>query len=219
MSALRWAAVPVIAGVLTSNAALASAQGSPPPAVPAPAPAAAPTTDPSPAPTTDPSATPAPPVSTPAGGGEDHPTDDNGDHHDGSAPGTVYYVTTTTTTTTTNVNAPITVVTAPISTTLGASNPARAAGRLVLNLGSCARRRPLARTYRVRRARVRLARNATLVVRLNGRRVAALRVPSAARRRHRPRGVALRVHLAPNGMLTIRRPSGRIMAVQGCNPN
>ena len=217
MSALRWAAVPVIAGVLTSNAALASAQDSPPPAVPAPAPSAAPTTDPSPAPATDPSATPAPPVSTPADGGEDHPTGDSGDHHDGPAPGTVYYVTTTTTTT--NVNAPITVVTAPINTTLDASNPARAAGRLVVNLGGCARRRPLARSYRVRRARVRLARNATLVVRLNGRRVASLRVPSAARQRHRARGVALRVHLAPDGMLTIRRPAGRIMAVQGCNPD
>jgi hypothetical protein len=68
---------------------------------------------------------------------------------------------------------------------------------------------------RVRRAHVRLARNATLVVRVNGKNVTALRIPSAARH---PHGVALRLRLAPSGVLTIRRPSGRVLAVQGCTP-
>jgi hypothetical protein len=191
MSALRWAAVPVLAGVLSSHAALASAQEPPPVPVATPTPAQA----------------PAP--------GADQPADGDEEHHD--APSTVYYVTTTTTTTTTNVNAPVTVVTAPIGDPVGGTFDRPAAGRLVVNLGRCARRTPLRPSFRVRRARVRLAENATLVVRLNGRRVASLRVPSAPRFRRRARPVALRVHLAPNGMLTIRRPSGRLMTMQGCS--
>jgi hypothetical protein len=75
---------------------------------------------------------------------------------------------------------------------------------------------PTAQRDRVRRANVRLAQNASLVVRVNGRHVTTLRLPSGARRR--ARGVALRLRLAPSGMLTIRRPSGRVLAIQGCTP-
>jgi hypothetical protein len=125
----------------------------------------------------------------------------------------VTYVTTITTTTTT-VNAPITVVAAPITTTI---NNATGGGsrRLVLYLSGCGRS-PIGQRDRGRKAHVRLAPNATLLVRVNGRRVASLRLPSSTQRH--PRGVALRLRLAPNGTLTIRRPSGRVMAVQGCAP-
>ena len=184
MSGRRWAALPVIVGVLTGNVALAAADVSPAPS-------------PTPEPTD-----PAPAAETPLGN---------------------YYVTTVTTTTTI-INAPITVITAPISTTMdtvrnlpGALDRGGIAARerFVINLSGCGRQgRPALR--RARRANIRLARNASLVVRVNGKRVTALRLPDGSRR-HR-RGVALRVRLAPNGMLTIRRPSGRILSVQGCSP-
>jgi hypothetical protein len=32
------------------------------------------------------------------------------------------------------------------------------------------------------------------------------------------RGVALQLRLSRGGMLTIRRPSGRVLSVQGCTP-
>jgi hypothetical protein len=195
MSALKWAALPVVAaGVLTGNVPFAAADEPAPP--PAPRPAAAPALPsvpslPTPAP--EPSATPTP---------EPAP-----------AAGSVVYLTTVTTTTTT-VNAPITVVAAPITTTLNTTSSTdrmQARERLVMDLTGCgrARRRP---GGGVRHAHVRLARDAILVVRVNRRRVATLRLPSTAGRR------ALRVRLAPNGMLSIRRPSGRLLAVQGCTP-
>ena len=181
--------MPVIVGVLTGNVALAAADVSPATPAPTPSPAPDPTTD------------PAPPETGPAN-----------------------YVTTVTTTTTI-VNAPITVVAAPITTTInairnlpGGWSPVAARERLVIDLRGCGGapgRSAAPRRTVVRRAKVRLARDASLVVRVNGRRVTALRLP-ADTSRHRRRGVALRLRLAKNGMLTIRRPSGRILAVQGC---
>jgi hypothetical protein len=198
MSALRWAAVPVIAGALTGSVAVAAANEPPP----------APTPTPTPTPTTpvaspDPSATPEPAESpTP------EPTPDP------PATGTVVYLTTvTTTTTTTNVNAPITVVAAPITTTLNNKTAPAARERFVMYLTGCGRPGQSAQG-RVRYQRVRLGSNATLVVKVNGKPVATLRVPANARRG----GQMLRLRLAPNGRLTIRRPSGRILAVQGCTP-
>lgn len=193
MSGRRWAALPVIVGVLTGNVALAAADVSP--ATPAP----------TPSPTPEPTTAPVPP-DTALGN---------------------YYVTTVTTTTTI-INAPITVVTAPISTTVntlpnlpgalgrgGIGNPIGARERFVINLSGCGRQaRPT--PGRARRANIRLGRNASLVVRVNGKRVTALRLPAGSQR-HR-RGTALRLRLAANGMLTIRRPSGRILSVQGCTP-
>jgi hypothetical protein len=189
MSALRWAAVPLIVGVLTGNAAVAAADEPPP----TPEPTATPTPEPTATPTPEPTATPPTP-----------------------------YVTTVTTTTTI-VNAPITVVAAPITTTIntttGGNTDGGAREQLVLNLRGCGGPggwSPVTQRDRVRRANVRLARNASLVVRVNGRHVTTLRLPATARRH--ARGVALRLRLAPSGMLTIRRPSGRILAVQGCTP-
>lgn len=202
MSALRWATVPVLAGVLTGNIASAAANQQPdPPPTSAPAAAQDPT-----APTTDPAAPPEPDPSAPA-------------------PDSVTYVTTITTTTTT-INAPIIVVAAPITTNLNTSNSTSTSGpnatngklareRVVMNLKGCGepgRQTPARPTDRVRYAHVRLARDATLVVRVNGKQVATLRLPTDAQHR------ALRLRLAPNGMLSIQRPSGRVLAVQGCTP-
>jgi hypothetical protein len=189
MSALRWAAVPLVAGVLTGNVAVAAADEPPPAPTPTPTPTATP--DPTSTPTPESDATPLP-----------------------SETGSVVYLTTVTTTTTI-VNAPITVVAAPITTTINPTTSPTA--RLVLNLRGCGGpggRSPTA--PHIERAHVRLARNASLVVRVNGRRVTTLRLPATAQRH--ARGVALRLRLAPSGMLTIRRPSGRILAVQGCTP-
>ena len=191
MSALRWAAVPLVVGVLTGNGAVAAAD------------------EPHPAPTPTPAATPEPP--TP----EHTPAANKPEHHPATgtpADGVVY---TTVTTTTTIVNAPITVVAAPITTTINGSDStggAQARQRFVLNLTGCGE--PAA--PRVGRAQVRLARDASLIVRVNGRQVTAFRLPATAPRH--ARGVALRLRLAPSGMLTIRRPSGRVLAVQGCTP-
>jgi hypothetical protein len=152
--------------------------------------------EPPPAPTPTPAATPEPPnpEHTPAA----------------STPEGSPYLTTVTTTTTI-VNAPITVVAAPITTTINGSDP-QARQRFVLNLTGCGG--PAA--PRVGRAQVRLGRDASLVVRVNGRPVTTFRLPATAQRH--ARGVALRLRLAPSGMLTIRRPSGRVLALQGCTP-
>jgi hypothetical protein len=199
MSALKWAAVPVLAGVLYGNVAIAAADEPAPPPTSAPAAAADPT------PTPDPTATPTPePTPMPSEPGT----------------GSVVYLTTVTTTTTT-VNAPIIVVAAPITTTLNTtSTGTNSTGgskreRFVMDLTGCAGPRPgspVPPPKRVRYAHVRLARDATLVVRVNRRQVATLRLPSTARHR------TLRLRLAPNGMLSIHRPSGRVLAVQGCIP-
>jgi hypothetical protein len=187
--------LPVIVGVLTGNVALAAADVSPATPVPTPSP------------TPEPAATPTLPVPPPTGPGS--------------------YVATVTTTTTI-VNAPITVVAAPITTTINSMTRGNGSGgsdrnppleRLVIDLTGCGAaggRAPVAPRQRVRRAKHRLGRNASLVVRVNRRRVTTLRLPSSSR--DRARGVALRLRLAANGMLTIRRPSGRVLAVQGCTP-
>jgi hypothetical protein len=198
MSALRLAAVPVLAGMLAVNAAPVAAADEP-----APTPAPTPTPTPSasdPTAIAVPEATPIPPVT-----------------------GTNVYITTTTTTTTI-VNAPITVVAAPITTktnnsTSGGTDGQAAGQRIVMDLTGCGegdRPSQLATSHRVRRAQVRLAPNATLIIRVNGKRVTSLRLPSPASRR--ARGVALRLSLARDGMLTIRRPSGLVAAVQACVP-
>jgi hypothetical protein len=200
MSGLRWAAVPVIAGALTGSVAVAAANEPPPAPTPTPTP-----TPTAPLTSSDPAAAPEPGESpTP----EPEPTPDTG---------TVVYLTTvTTTTTTTNVNAPITVVAAPITTTLNSPSTPAARERFVMYLTGCGRSGHASPTRqdRVRYDRVRLRSNATLVVKVNGRQVAALQVPANARRG----GQMLRLRLAPNGRLTIRRPSGRVLAVQGCTP-
>jgi hypothetical protein len=197
MSAAKWAALPAItAGLLTGEVAVATA--------------AEPVPTPTPTPALTPTSTPA---STDAPAVPDPPTPDI----PAVSSGTVVYLVTTTTTTTI-VNAPITVVAAPITTTVNNTTPAASQPpvlrpqRLVLDLTGCGQ--ATAPSPLPRRARVRLARNAQLVVRVNHRRVAALQLPS-----HGRRGVPLRVRVARNGMLTIRRPSGRIVSVQGCSPN
>jgi hypothetical protein len=199
MSALRWAAVPVIAGALTGSVAVAAAAEPPPAPTPTPTPTtpvAAPDPTAAPEPTASPTPEPTPAPDPPAG--------------------TVVYLTTvTTTTTTTNVNAPITVVAAPITTTLNRTTDPAARERFVMYLTGCGRPgQSGAAQDRVRSQRVRLGSNATLVVKVNGKPVATLQVPATARRG----GQMLRLRLAPNGRLTIRRPSGRVLAVQGCTP-
>lgn len=192
MSALTWAAIPVIAGVLTTHAAPAAANDPAPPPPPAPTPAPA-ATDPTPEP-----ATPATPEPEPA-------------------PNAPMYVTTITTTTTT-INAPIIVVAAPITTNLNTTTTSGPDGRplrerVMIDLTGCGRpATPAEPRDPDGTARVRLARDATLVVRVNRKPVATLRLPSNARHR------ALRLRLAPDGRLSIHRPSGRVLAVQGCTP-
>jgi hypothetical protein len=219
-TALRWAAVPaVVAGVIAGNVSLAAAQEPPPaptPPGPPPTPTAAPTTpDPAPAPlpTSETPTSETPTSETPTG--ETPTAEEPTPTPPAPGTGTVTY-NTTVTTTTTEVNAPITLVAAPITPT---SDPGGAPERLVMYLTGCGgsgHRSQAARHERVRDARLRLDRNAILVVRVNGRRVATLRLPSTGHQR--ARGNALRVRLAPNGMLTIRRPSGRVLAVRGCTP-
>jgi outer membrane biosynthesis protein TonB len=233
MSAFRWTAVPVVAiGVLAGNVGFAAADELPAAATPTPAPAAdpTPTLTPTPVPGLDPTPTPIPtPIPS-------------------VVTGTVIYVTTITTTTTivsapiTVIAAPITTTintttsnasnstssnsstdsassNSASSNTSAGTNREPAAERFVINLKGCGAAgggSPTAARTRVRRAKLHLARNASLVVRVNGRRVTTLHLPSTTQRH--PRGVALRLRLSASGMLTIRRPSGSVLAVQGCVP-
>jgi cytoskeletal protein RodZ len=197
MSAIRWAALPVIAGVLSGPVAVAAADE------PAPTPTPTPTTTPSPSAT--PSPTPTPTTNT-------------------AGESIVYITTITTTVTTTIVNAPITVIAAPVTTTInhptngsGHHDAGRARRRVVLNLSGCGQAPLSAAAPRRGQARVRLARNAVLLVRVNGKQVTAVRPPSAEAGDH-SRRVPLRLRVAPNGILTIRRPSGHVMSVRGCTP-
>lgn len=186
MSVIRWAAVPVLAGALAGNVALAAADE----------PAPTPTPTPAPTPSATDPAEPTPP----------------------SVTGSDIYITTTTTTTT--VNAPITVVAAPITTTTNnttSNTTGEEAGRVVMDLTGCGRGNggsPTATRGRPRFSRVRLARDATLVIRVNGKRITTLRLPTPSR----ARTVALRVRLARDGTLTVRRPSGLVLAVPACAP-
>jgi hypothetical protein len=212
MHRLRWALVPAVAGVLAGNVAVAAANDVPP--APTPTPTAGPSPTPTltpaptlPTPTLTPTLTPVPGVAIP------------------TPPPWVFDVTTITTTTTI-VNAPITVVAAPITTTITnttptGDTPARAWQRVQVYLHGCGRGAaqpggaPSATTRaQVRHAQMRLTRNATLVVRVNGRRVATLQIP----RSHGRHGIPVRVRLAPDGVLTIRRPSGQVLETQGCTP-
>ena len=58
---------------------------------------------------------------------------------------------------------------------------------------------------------MRLAPQAQLVVRVNGRQVASLGLPAGRDK------VALRVRLGKDGRLTIARPSGQILDVPACS--
>jgi hypothetical protein len=156
----------------------------------------------------------------------------------------IYIITVTTTTTTTAINAPITWIAAPITTNVSnanattdttannvnsstagttagtpASNGANAAGgQTELSLSGCGRRAK-ARSARgnavIQTARIRVPSDAQLAVRVNGKSVGNLRLDPGARK---ARGIPLRVELAASGMLTVYRPSGRILRVQACTP-
>jgi hypothetical protein len=223
MAALRWTAVAAVSGVLAGHAGPAAAQE----------PVPTPTATPVPTPTATPTATPTPlpvPVPPPP-----------------AVAGTVIYIiTVTTTTTTTAINAPITWVAAPITTNVSntsatndttannvnGSNPGTQAsngagggagagaapGQTELNLRGCGRR-ARARSARgkavIQTARIRIPSDAQLAVRVNGKSVGNLRLDPGARQ---TRGIPLRVELAANGVLTVYRPSGRILRVQACTP-
>jgi hypothetical protein len=227
--------VPVLVGALAGNVALAPADE----AAAEPTPAPAPTPTPVPVPVTVPAPVPIPPGVAPVVTSTSTPTPEPTPP---AVPpvgaGSVVYVTTITTTTTI-VNAPITVVAAPITTTNNSTTssttstnnstssgtsgkttgraPREATARFVTNLTGC-RREALppttAKRVPLERAQVRLAPNATLVVRVNGKPVTTVRLPPAAGRS--PRRVALRLRLGRDGKLSIRRPSGLVVAMQAC---
>jgi hypothetical protein len=148
------------------------------------------------------------------------------------------------TTTTTTVAAPITVVAAPITTSnttnmapagagaltgagagaaAGALNPAPSSrpGLLVVNLRGCAAPARAAKDTTRRpatgRAQVRLPRDTTLVVRVNGRRVSTLQLDGGRGPAAKP--LPLRLTLRRDGTLTVRRPSGQVLLTQGCAAN
>jgi hypothetical protein len=122
------------------------------------------------------------------------------------------------TTTTTAINAPITWVDAPIttSTNTGASTPpsdlstsgSGRGARLEVNLTGCGKPAPAA----AQRAQIRLPDSATLLVRVNGKRVGTIQLPAGRR------GVPLRLLLDAGGTLTVRRPSGGVLRVRACTP-
>jgi hypothetical protein len=213
MAARRWTMVAAVTGALAWHAPSAGAQ------------------EPVPTPTPTPTPTPVPvPIPTPP-----------------AVAGTVVYIiTVTTTTTTTAINAPITWVAAPITTnvnnasttngttatnvnntsaatttpatgtTNGAANPG--GGQTELSLRGCTRRargRATRKDAAIQTARIRVPSDAQLVVNVNGKPVGNLRLDSGARR---ARNIPLRVKLAADGVLTVHRPSGRILRVQACTP-
>lgn len=174
---------------------------------------------------TDPSPTPTP---TPAPSGLPELPDVAGS--------VIYVVTVTTTITTTTVTAPITVVAAPITTTVNntTSNttnsstnsssqtaaPApgaqaeRSRGRMEINLRGCRRDAAGARFARMQ-TQMRLPRGTQLVVRVNGRQVGVLDLGAGANATAKP--VPLRIRVQRDGMLSIWRPSGRVLTTQGCS--
>jgi outer membrane biosynthesis protein TonB len=223
MPALRWAAAAAVVGVLAGDVALAAADPPPEPTPTAtPTPTTTPAATPTPTPTTTPTATPTPvvpfPTVTPV------------------ASGTTIYVMTVTTTTT-EINAPITWVAAPITTTVsntsatngtttntvagsGAVPPATlvrtgsgSAAKLEVDLSGCGATGRSTKTKQQvspQRAQLRLPQSGTLVVRVNGKRVGSLQLPSTER------GVPLRIVLGHDGMLSVRRPSGSVLRVRAC---
>jgi hypothetical protein len=213
MAALRWTAVAAVTGVLASQSGLAAAQE----------PTPTPTATPEPTPTPFPVPVPVPPPPAVAGT-------------------VIYIITVTTTTTTTAINAPITWIAAPITTNVSnanattdttannvnsstagtpagtpASNGANpAGGQTELSLSGCGAKARSARGNAViQTARIRVPSDAQLAVRVNGKSVGNLRLDPGARK---ARGIPLRVELAASGMLTVYRPSGRILRVQACTP-
>jgi hypothetical protein len=195
MSALKWATALVVAGAVAAPAGVAAADDAP---APSPTPTATPTPSPTPTPT------PAPSI-------------------DGVGNGNMVYVITVTTTTTT-VNAPITWVAAPITTTVNtnsSSSNTNAAtgtgGRLELDITGCRKTpaRTLERPAVHQRSQLRVPGTATLLVRVNGRRVGTVQLAGAVAT---GKGVPLGVRLDAQGRLTIKRPSGRILQVQACSP-
>jgi hypothetical protein len=212
----KWAVATAAVALLAAPGARAVADSPDPSATPVPTVTPAPT----PVPTV-------PPVATGLPGLPDPPTD---------GAWNVYVVTITTTITTTTTTAPITVIAAPVTTTTTtttnnsstnssnsvASNTAnggtstvpatgvRTQGKratLNIDLRGCTRVRGRARSW----ARLRLARGTTLVVRVNGHRVGTLELDSS-----KAQTLPLRITLGRNGKLTVRRPSGRVLATQGC---
>jgi hypothetical protein len=223
MPALRWAATAAVAGIFAGDVAVAAAAPPPGPSqAPVPAPAASPTptptprpapaTSPTPTPTPTPTASPTPtptPTPTPA---LPFPTPEP------TASGTTIYVVTVTTTTTA-INAPITWVAAPVTTNV--SNRTSPAGsleqsgsgkraKLEVDLSGCGVHAPKSKNKSAQRAQLRLPKSGTLLLRVNGKRVGSLRLPSTSR------GVPLRIMLSKDGMLTVRRPSGSVLHVQAC---
>jgi hypothetical protein len=147
----------------------------------------------------------------------------------------IYVVTVTTTVTTTTTTAPITVVAAPITTTVNnnsttnnsssnTSAPAAAApadddeterreGRMEINLRGC---RKTAKGHRFARmqTQVRLPRGMQLVLRVNGRQVGVLDLAPGD---EKSKSIPLRIKVRRDGRLSIWRPSGRVLATQGCS--
>lgn len=225
MPALRWAAAAAVAGVLAGDVALASADP-PPDATATTTPTATVTATPTPDATETPAPTPTPipglPLPTPT------PTP--------LPSGTTIYVITVTTTTTA-INAPITWVAAPITTTVTnasstngttsntvagaggtpASLSQRGSGRkskLEVNLNGCgdAPSKTKKKTKKTSAA-LRLPKSGTLLLRVNGKKIGSIRLASS------DRGVPLRIVLQPNGMLSVRRPSGDVLSMLACNPS
>jgi hypothetical protein len=208
MPALRWAAAAAVAGILAGDVAVAAADA-PPDASPTPTPAASPT----PAPTASPTASPTPAPETPVLPFPVPPPVPSGT--------TIYVMTVTTTTT--SINAPITWVAAPITTSVSntSASPGTPAGsldrtgagkdaKLEVDLAGCGASSPAAAHKTPQRAQLRLPQSGTLLLRVNGRRVGSLQLPSGAR------GVPLRIELGKDGMLSVRRPSGSVLHVRAC---
>jgi hypothetical protein len=221
MPALRWAAAAAVAGVLAGDVALASADP-PPEATPTPTPTVSPTPTPTPTATATPTPTPAPELPIPT------PTP--------LPSGTTIYVITVTTTTTA-INAPITWVAAPITTTVsntsstngttsntvaGSTQPPASlsqtgtgkSAKLEVNLNGCggSKAKPKTTTKKTS-AQLRLPKSGTLLLRVNGKRIGSIQLPSSER------GIPLRIVLQPNGMLSVRRPSGSVLSILACTPS
>jgi hypothetical protein len=147
----------------------------------------------------------------------------------------IYVVTVTTTITTTTTTAPITVVAAPITTTVNntdntthnsTSTSTQAApgeerpeetrrGRMEINLRGCRRRGAAGARFARMQTQMRLPRGTQLVVRVNGRQVGVLDLGTGHDAKAKP--IPLRIMVARDGTLSIWRPSGRVLATQGCN--
>jgi hypothetical protein len=152
-----------------------------------------------------------------------------------SAPITVVAAPITTTTNSTSA-ANTTASTTNSSTNAGGGTPTATVqtgqsgkrGRLTVDLKGCAvpaRRtksakgmstKPATRRRSAdRSAQVRLPRETTLVVRVNGKRVGTLQLDGGRSANAKP--LPLRLRLREDGTLTVRRPSGRVLVTQGCS--